>query len=434
MAEPSTSPTPREPPDDLPRWVLVAASGLLIGLVALYGYREYARRFGGARATQPAPSSQPVVTLPPTQEEPSASIAWEADAQAPVIVAVDDDGIEDFVGFFRAWDGRSAWITYAGAFRGKNLDPVWRSEPLDPWIVRTAGVVPTAVAAGDRVVIADTSPTVRVYKVASGDKDWEYKLGDVAAELCASPDGNHVWVRVADTRDDKTIATSKTVPHNDTLLDLSARKATTAAPRPKWCPPRTDAPVTPSLDGGRAGNAAQLLWAACHEDFRNRLAHASCAPATGTPKADGFAPSFVLKDGTWSVAVGSKSDDPSTPMAMGFGADGKSAWQSTLAVDPSTKGTAEVAHIAELSGDTLYVVYDKVYFDERLGALDAKTGERRWDVPLVDSLPRVGTREGRGPARALVVSTDRVYVPRAGGGLDVFDAKGGGAVGMLGRK
>jgi hypothetical protein len=51
---------------------------------------------------------------------------------------------------------------------------------------------------------------------------------------------------------------------------------------------------------------------------------------------------------------------------------------------------------------------------------------------VVGSLPRADAFGTRGDATSLVVTESRVYVARAGGGLDVFDAKTGATVGTIG--
>jgi outer membrane protein assembly factor BamB len=108
-------------------------------------------------------------------------------------------------------------------------------------------------------------------------------------------------------------------------------------------------------------------------------------------------------------------------------------WQRAVAADPSTLATESAPRVAELAGGRLYVVYGKEYFDARLEALDAKTGQTAWDVPLVGSLPRHDAFGSRGDAVSVVVSESRVYVARSEGGLDVFDAKTGAAVGRIGK-
>ena len=74
-----------------------------------------------------------------------------------------------------------------------------------------------------------------------------------------------------------------------------------------------------------------------------------------------------------------------------------------------------------------------MYFDSRIAAVDAKTGDALWDVPLLGSL---GTTRspGRGEARAILASKTRLYVPRSGGSLDVFDIKSGTSLGIIGKK
>src|SRR5215472_913189 len=176
---------------EVPRGAIAVLAVVLGLLVGLYGMREYKRRLAAKpRAPKPAPTA-PVLDVPPVSSTTPAAdaIAWEAEARAPVPVAADDDEVEDVLGFFRAWDGRSAWISYAGVFRGKDLSPAWRSEPLDPWILRRGeGVVPTAVVVGKHAVLADTGDTLRVYNVATGERESTFKLGGDVLELCKAPE------------------------------------------------------------------------------------------------------------------------------------------------------------------------------------------------------------------------------------------------------
>jgi outer membrane protein assembly factor BamB len=363
-------------------------------------------------------TAPPIVPVTPT---PEGEIAWEPNARAPVLTSVNGDSVEDVFGFFRVWDGRSAWVAHAGAFDGATLKPLWRSEPIDPQILKQPGVFDVAVVAGTRVVVADTSATLRVYDVASGEKRLTLKLGGPVNDLCRSPDrASRVWVGV-DTG-------------ADTALDLDTGKAE-AAPRPKWCPlpafQRTEVPRLsrhPPPDEVAAMARKKADATACDGVWINGiLAEARCAAPAASPLDPDFRSGYELTDGTLTVALGTKGERPFA-MSRTKGAP----WSRGFVTDDTLAKPAAPA-VADLARGRLYAVYERVYFDARLAAVDAKTGETLWDVPIVGSL---GGHDGpgRGEARALLSTTQRVYVVRTAGGLDVFDAASGKALGTVGRQ
>ncbi len=404
------------------------------------------RKYRAHPAADPSAEAPLTMAPPPAAPEatPAGAIAWEADTLAPILVSVDPDEVEDIFGFFREWDGRSAWTAYGGVFDGATLAPVWRTEPIDPHLSKRDGVLPSALAVGSRLVVSDTSPILRVFDLARGTKLLSLRMADGVVDMCKGPDAARVWVRV--------------LGDQNALVDLDAGKAT-FAPRPAWCTtlddrsvgPATHAPpkeVTltalpagawaierplprPGRPAGK-GSAEQKPDPACTHDFLNRLARATCLPADqGLKLEDGAVGRYVLKSGTAEVLLGLSED---RPIAVGFGPGSKQTWSTPLVPD-ETKPVPEAPRVAELVDGTLYAVYGKVYFDARVAAFDAGSGERRWDVPLVGSVASgsIGGSE-RGEARGLVASKTRVYVPRAGGGLDVFNAKDGSTVGTIGKK
>lgn len=373
---------------------------------------------GAAPAPTPIYTAPPVAPVGPT---PEGELAWEANARSPVIAAINGDAVEDIVGFFRVWDGLSAWIAYAGAFDGATLKPLWRSEPIDPQIIKQPGVVPLAVVVGGRVVVADTSPTLRVFDLVSGEKQVTLKLTGAVQDICRAPDQpNRVWIHV--------------VGGGDTTLDVLASKAE-LAPRPKWCPvppyqveppPPTQRKPTPEELAAAARRKVELT--ACTELFDNGLvARAACRPPATSKGEEGFVPAYELSDGTLSVALGTKESKPFARSRVAA-----SPWAHDFVVDGTMAKDAAPA-VAELGFGRLYAVYERVYFDARLAAVDARTGEALWDAPLVGSLPRTDGN-GRGEARGLVTTASRVYVTRAGGGLDIFDAAAGKPVGTIGKQ
>ena len=413
--------------DRLRQAVLV---GSLLILAGAFVTLATMRRHRGAQA-RPVVKEAPIYTAPPNiavAPAPAGEVAWEANARAPVVAAINADGVEDVFGFFRVWDGTSAWIAYAGAFDGATLKPLWRSEAIDPQLVKQAGVLPMAIVLGSRILVADSSPTLRVYTLATGEKQTTLKLSGPVARLCRSPDQPaRVWARV--------------VGDGDTMLDLDSGKST-LAPRPKWCPASPDEPpvtpkakkvpvpiVIPALIPPPPPRTRESI--ACMETFINgAVAEATChAPEllAGPAAPRVFRPGYVLTDGTLTVALGTKDDLP-----FAVSRTKATPWIHPFVTD-DTKAKPRSPAVAELAQGRLYAVYDKVYFDARVAVLDARTGQTVWEAPLVGSLP--GTEGlGRGEARGLVATAARVYVVRAGGGLDIFDASSGKAIGTIGKQ
>jgi hypothetical protein len=389
---------------------LVLIGSLL--LVAAGAFLMHSLRTGGGDSS--ASAAPPIIyTAPPEPSQeaaPAGEIAWEPEARAPVLLPRSSGDGEDFFGFFRVWDGRSAWVAYGGVFDGTTLASSWRTEAIDPQLVKREGVVPLAAVAGSRIVVSDTTPTLRVFDVTSGSKLATLGVADAVVEICKPKDAApRVWVRV--------------VNQQNALIDLESMKAT-FAPRPAWCA------AEPATSAKKPAPTAPA--GACHEDFQNRLAQASCLTGEDAPPlGEGTETRYLLKDGASAVALGIKDG---RPVAVGVGAGFKSSWVAPLVAD-ETKPLPEAPHVAELTDGKLYVVYGKVYFDARVAAFDADSGKRLWDVPLVGSLSSgtVGDH-GRGGARGLVASKRRVYVTRSGGGLDVFDAADGKTLGTVGRK
>jgi hypothetical protein len=408
-------------PSLTPTVVLIGSLLLLVaGAAAFRTVRKGRGPGAGARTSSSTTTSQepevipaPVVTA---AQAPAGELAWEPEARAPVLVTANADDVEDIFGFFRVWDGLSAWTFYGGVFDGATLAAIWRSEPIDPQILKRPGVVPMALVVGRRLVVSDTTATLRVFDLASGAKELTLRMAEGVVDVCKAPDpASRIWVQVTGDQ--------------HALVDLETGKAT-FAPHPAWCslpePPKEAPPVR-----RRAALEAGVVNRVCKDDFQNLVARATCVPGDEAPLLEGATSHYMLKNAATAVVLATKDD---RPIAIGVGPGYKASWSTPLVTD-DTKPTPEAAHVAELVDGRLYAVFSKVYFDARLVALDATSGARLWDVPLVGSRPSSSLGDlGRGEARSLAASKSRVYVSRSGGGLDVFDAADGKAVGTIGKK
>ena len=388
-----------------------------------------------AHPPQPPVHAEPIYTAPAkviVAPTPEGEIAWDARARSPVVAPVNGDGVEDIIGFFRVWDGRSAWITHAGAFDGATFKPLWRSDPLDPQIVRRNGVVPSAVVVGPKVVLSDATQTIYVHGIANGERLSTIKFPSLVLDVCRAPDTpDRVWVDVEH--------------EGSSFVDLGTEKLT-LAPRPTWCPARLDRPEEvvaprrgpptklaasrPHLTQVAATQTVERLHdiVACGKAFANLgLAHASCHASDTSKTTDGFLPVYDLTDGTVSVSMGITKGAPFvTSTTKG------SPWTYGFITD-DTKPRPVVPEVADLAPGRLYAVYERIYFDAKLAAVDTQTGKLLWETPLLGSVGDV-EGAGRGGARSLVSTAARVYVARSGGGLEVFDATNGTRLGGIGKQ
>jgi outer membrane protein assembly factor BamB len=375
---------------------------LLAGFVALGVARRGRRRSPPQESPTPIYTAPPVLTPAPT---PAGVISWEPSSRSPVPVAINDDGIEDFVGFFRVWDGGSAWVPHVGAFDGSSLRLLWKSEPITPRFIKAVGVLPIAVVVGRSVVVGDASSTLRVFELQSGEKISTLSLPGPVMDACAVA-GGRVWVKVAGGP--------------DLAVDVVTGKSDPAA-RPSSCPvpeyQRGLDPVPKKLGRLRAVDAGSDM-SACPSAFQNRvMARAVCRPPT-VSHDEAFVPAYDLDDGIVRISVGKKAE---APTARGSG------WEGSLLASGSV-GKSGIPLVSDLTEGRLLAVSEPEHAAAHLVALDPHTGDRRWDIVLPQSEPG----GARGAAEALVATATRVYVVRAGGSLDVYDASTGTAVGSIG--
>jgi hypothetical protein len=406
-----------DPSEEPLSWRLVLMGGLLLVVAGAY-IMSTRKPHTEDRSTQAA-SAERIYTAPidTAGAAPAGELAWDPGAASPVLLDAPGQDSGDFFGFFRVWDGRSAWIPFGGVFDGATLATRWRTDPIDPQLVKREGVVPKAAVVGTRIVVSDTSSILRVFDLASGNKLASIKLSGAVSEICKPKDpgpAGRIWLHLVDEQ--------------NIFLEIESAK-TTLAPRPAWCalPP---APSAAAVNGPSQASTSGRRDP-CRDDFKNLLARATCLSAEAAPALEaGFSAHYILKDGIAAVVLGTKD---ARPVAAGIGPGYKVSWTTPLVAD-DTKVQPEAPHVAEMAAGKVYVVFDKVYFDSRIVALDAETGSKIWDVPLVGSVSGSIADSGRGTALGLVAGKSRIYVSRSGGALDVFDAADGKALGTVGKK
>jgi hypothetical protein len=365
-------------PQRRPRALVFAVVGMaLLGVVPalVIGVRSGAVGRGGS-----GPGSGGVT---PSGEH----LQWASSMAPPIPADIDGDGVEDFVGTYQLLEGSDTEI-YVGAFAGSDFERLWKVGSLG---TLSDAINNTHVAvAGDAVVITDYRAAVHVRALATGEELAELTLSDRAKDLCASPDGDAVWIQVAD--------------ENNVRVSLPAATAE-PAPRPDWCPP----PPTATDD--------------CWMDtfFQKRLSHATCRGPEN--EIDAFAVEYVLEDGDARVALGHKDPGTRVPMAAGLGPLDDVTWKRAIPEADVARVSEGTPDLADLAGGRLVTQYE-VGDRWHLVALDAATGDTAWDVVIPRS-------EDGSEAQFMTVTDRRVYLPHWTW-LEVFDAPTGKHLGTVG--
>ena len=375
--------TQPRPPSALPIALLVVLCAVGVGTLAFFRMRALATpgsvaeipRKAGPEPVEPAePAGPGHGGVVPAGEH----LQWGFGSGPSAFPAhIGDGAVEDFVGVYRVLSDTTQTL-HVGGFDGATLERRWAAGPYG---TLGEGVVWTHVAvAGGRVLVTDFRSRAHVLDVKTGQELGVIELSDRARWLCPQPGGQEVWVDVADGR------------------GVSVSLATvTAAPAPK--------PAT------CVGDFARTTCA---------FAHAPCAASTAS--APGTHGMWTLGEGAAAVTIGVKSPGTSTPTAFAAGGRG---WKTVIPEDPAlAKETPFDGAGSDLGGGLFVTAYELVDRGFRLAALDAATGERRWDVPI----PR--SAEGSGP-RGITATETRVYVPHWTW-LDVFDLQTGRVIGTVG--
>jgi putative pyrroloquinoline-quinone binding quinoprotein len=389
---------PREPlPEAPPRVVVIApraqprvsaprrAGGAL--LVLLLGGFLIAVRFGLLPGHTITTQILPLPQLP----EPTAvsSFMWDSAGGPPIGAAVGGGAVEGFVGRIRDRGDDKLWIA---AFDGSKLNVVWKAGPFGTYSEGLAATFFGVV--GRDVVVTDYRAVLHIYDVASGREERTVKLSDRAKSMCAASDGKaHVWI---EAKDEKNV-----------LVDADLGTAT-SSPRPPWCPD----------SWGEAGD--------CRGWLRRGSPHVGCKSAASAPRVNGFEANNVLEEGDAAVALGKKHPGTALPMAVGFDPKSKAVrWQQPIASgdQASVAESGGLSVMDALAGGRFVAPYEITSKGCHFAALDAKTGQRLWDIALQ---PLIGVERPEG----FTLSATRLYVMRTSS-LEIYDAKTGALVGEI---
>lgn len=308
---------------------------------------------------------------------PNERLQWGIGAFPSVFpVHIDNDGVEDFVGLYRLFDG--GHTLYVGGFDGATFVRKWLAGPFG---TLTEGILSThAALSGKRVLVTDFRSRGHILETGTGKEVQTLTFTDRARRLCALPTGD-VWVEIEDGK------------HVTVNLAMGTQTPAGAAP--------------PS----------------CVADFARPICaftRAPCAASTGD--APGVRGLWTLGSGNGLVTVGMKT--PGTPTSMAFAAGGK-GWTATVAQDPAAEAANPFDTLgADIAGGLFVSAYAVTEKGIRLVALDVETGARRWDV----AIPR---STGGSPPHGLTATETRVYVPHWTW-LDIFELKTGKVLGTVG--
>ncbi len=301
-------------------------------------------------------------------------LIWDDVGGRPVVVTV--GGREAVLGRVRTpAAGDKLFIRLSATDGGE----IWRTPALSTYM---EGYQSTYyAAAGEHAVFSDYRSQLHIVDLATGKEQRLVSLTDRVKEICAV-DANQVWVKQADDR--------------QLRVDVNTGE-TQEASRPGSCPKRDSWGKLESEEPGRA------------------------------PKVPGFRADRVNTGDGVAVASGVKSPGTPLPMIVGFDpASREVRWKQPLATIDQNKVRDGSAELSAVHGDRYVATYGEGSDLWHLTALDARTGDRQWDVVLrnvfaVDWI------------RGLIVTEGHVYLTRTSS-LEILDASNGRLLGTIGRE
>ena len=359
-----------------------------LALIAVFALLLAPSRASDTKTIVEVPS--PVIPMV-QQIQRGPQLAWYPQRE-PILVHLDGDGIEDVVGL--RWDPthEEAALSVV-ATDGATFRTVWSSAPIkSQW----ANPRTRLVRSGDHLYLTDSEGFIRVYVLATGREEAEFKVGDTT-ELCGSPSPpSAAWFR--DTDDWKSL---------DRGIQLEGPTwQPFPAPRPAWC----------KNAGRRTCDSSKPGDGPC---FSDKGLH---------PPSKSMSPSYALEDGDVGVAFGTPKTEGSRPevynsFLVGFDPKtGKARWEHPLQFDSAKLHSQPQLH-TELAQGRVFGFYQLENGSWELGARDGMTGEVTWR---------------REPPRALhgtnfasmTISPQRLYLV-LNWRVEVFDQSSGESLGVI---
>ena len=321
----------------------------------------------------PTPDAETPATPPVVQS--NERVTWDDVGGMPVPVVIGDR--EAVIGRVRA---RPEDQLHINAYDSRSLTPIYEIGPLGTYGDAYRNTY--FVAKGDALVVSNYRNALQIHDLQTGAERHELTLSDRVEHICDTGEANEVWVAVADER--------------HILVNLESGQSSEAA-RPAGC--------------------AKSHWEA--ERKRER------GSSRGAPRVEGFKATRVLIDGELAVAAGVKSPGTGYPRIVGFDPKSKTVrWEEDLfSVDPHAVDERS-NEFDDLTDGVYYGTYGTGADRWHITAFDAESGKRLWDTEMSDIFA-VDSLDG------VVATKDSVFVVRTSS-LDIYDAKTGALVGVIG--
>lgn len=334
-----------------------------------------------ASVVSPGPSLAPpeVTPPPPPPSTPGRTLLWQGTPRkkgdppkAPQLADVNGDGIEDAIGLVYT-PGKDGHV-YAGAFSGKDAQPLWLSGELG-WLPEGIGDA-YVLHAGDVVMAHATSGTLYVLDAATGKVRKKMDPEGDVSELCTGPSG----------------------------------------PLARLAGGASQAWVSGSL---------RATGDVC-------VSEPTDAPKMANPKADDFKSVSWTRSPKRAFALGSVGR-LGQPVALAFDpGSGSVHWRvRTSGSDDAIASTPWTQHVFAYGHDCVYVEVEpaevvangtKASGERLLVCLDPATGARKWAAEISQSSVLVSS---------FVVGKTRLFMARQTR-LDVLEVDSGKSVGYVG--
>ncbi len=271
---------------------------------------------------------------------------------APLLTAINSDGVDDFVGRFT---GDEPQGQYVGAFDGASRRLLWRVGPLEPL------AKPRQLAMSDERLAIIAGAELSIHRLADGSDAGRHDLPGPVVSSCANPsERGPIWVLLG---------------QEGRLVDLRTGSQQ-PAPRPSWCRPRT---------------------------------------VRDAPTIAGFAADLALADGDLMVAFGQREGDGGrNAQLLGFDqGDLRTRWVRPVAGEDETAVTdlPRPGEQAAMRDGRLYVsYYHRQSNRNRLLAVDGTTGQTLWRAAVPESAGNSVRAMNAGRHHLYVVHAQRLSV------------------------